>query len=172
VRITDWEPIALEDVPPIVFSEAMRHVDRLVRKVSIAAAPTWRDRGGGPLRPYWDERFGELTDTATRRRDILAELVPQLHIADRCELADRFLVVRGELRTYKIHLDSANVLMTPDDEQLCILPRHDERRTTDILLPFESDHRLSEIVSKAVLLAADTKIRDKTITRQIRRAWH
>ena len=35
------------------------------------------------------------------------------------------------------------------------------------LLPFEGDRTLSVIVSKAFLLAADTRITDPTITRQI-----
>jgi hypothetical protein len=38
-----------------------------------------------------------------------------------------------------------------------------------MLLPFEDDNRLSEIISKAFLLAADKKISDRTIVEQIRR---
>ena len=35
-------------------------------------------------------------------------------------------------------------------------------------LPFEGDQRLALILSKAFLLAADTRITDETITRQIK----
>lgn len=49
-------------------------------------------------------------------------------------------MVRGDLRTYRIHLGSAN------------------------------DERLSLILSKAFLLADDTAITDGTILRQIRRS--
>ncbi|MFF1293470.1 MULTISPECIES: hypothetical protein [unclassified Streptomyces] len=81
--------------------------------------------------------------------------------------AGRWLSVRGDLRTYRIHLGSANILMEPDDAYLCIVPacRGTEGK---VFLPFEDD-RLSLILSKAQLLAADTKISDETILRQIRR---
>jgi hypothetical protein len=57
--------------------------------------------------------------------------------------------------------------MQPDDSYLCIVP---SRGKSDgkVFLPFEDD-RLSLILSKAFLLAADTKITDNTILRQIKR---
>jgi hypothetical protein len=36
-----------------------------------------------------------------------------------------------------------------------------------LFLPFEGDSRLSEIISKALLLAADTKIKDPVILHQL-----
>lgn len=95
--------------------------------------------------------------------------MPRLRIADRLEVTDRFLRVRGDLRTYRIHLGSANILMEPDDSYLCVV---DARGGTDALyLPFEDDGgRLSLILSKAFLLAADTEITDPAIVRQIRGA--
>ncbi len=39
----------------------------------------------------------------------------------------------------------------------------------DVFLPFEGDHLLSIILSKALLLADDTKITDPTIVSQIKR---
>lgn len=39
--------------------------------------------------------------------------------------------------------------------------------TNDACLPFEGDNALAIILSKAFLLAADTKITDPTITRQV-----
>lgn len=74
--------------------------------------------------------------------------------------------MRGELRSYKIHLGSANVLMEPNDEYLCIVAARGKGGSR-VLLPFEDDARLSEIVSKAFLLAADDKIDDRTILDQI-----
>ncbi|MEU6354128.1 DUF4132 domain-containing protein [Streptomyces sp. NPDC047072] len=85
-----WQEAPLSEVPPLVFSEAMRDVDLFVGVTSIAADPDWTDRG--PARAYWERVF----------------------------------------------------------------------------LPFE-DERLSVILSKALLLADDTKITDPTILAQIRR---
>ena len=96
--------------------------------------------------------------------------MPRLKIADRCSFSDRFLVVKGDVRTYKIHLGSGNILMEPNDEYLCIVP--DSRRKStdeDIYLPFEGDRTLSIVLSKALLLAADKKIKDPTILQQIKR---
>jgi hypothetical protein len=55
-------------------------------------------------------------------------------------------------------------------QYLCIVPNQSKARTTpeDLFLPFEGDTIFSIILSKAFLLAEDTKISDSTITRQIR----
>ncbi|WP_225823741.1 DUF4132 domain-containing protein [Streptomyces naphthomycinicus] len=161
-----WHATPLADVPPLVFSEAMRDVDLFVGVTSIAADPDWSD--GGPVRAYWERAsFAELTESAEARRDALARILPRLKIADRCTLDGRFLTVRGDLRTYRIHLGSANILMEPDDSYLCVVPA---RRPADgkVFLPFEDD-RLSLVLSKAFLLAADSRITDESILRQIKR---
>ena len=95
--------------------------------------------------------------------------MPRLKIADRCTLADRFLEVRGELRTYRIHLGSGNILMSPNDEYLCIVPNQASAPAGKLFLPFEGDTTLSIILSKAFLLADDTKIKDHSILSQIQR---
>ncbi|GLZ12410.1 hypothetical protein Acsp04_26450 [Actinomadura sp. NBRC 104425] len=164
-----WREVPLAEVPPAVFSEAMRDVDLFVSVTSVAADPDWIDRGEDRFAGYWRQAgFGELTASAETRRDALARILPRTKIADRCALDGRFLVVRGDLRTYKIHLGSANILMEPDDQYLCIVPARTRSRRT-VFLPFEDD-RLALILSKAFLLAADTAITDPSIMRQIRTA--
>lgn len=151
--------------PPLVLSEAMRDVDLFVGVTSIAADPMWED---GEARDYWvREWHADLTESTRTRRDALERILPKTKIADRCALDGRHLVVKGELRTYKIHLGSANIVMEPDDAFLCIVP---ERRTpaAKVFLPFE-DERLSLILSKAFLLAADDRIGDESILSQIKR---
>jgi len=163
-----WREVPLAEVPPLVFSEAMRDVDLFVGVTSIAADPEWTDRGEDRYAAYRrTATFGELTASAEVRREALERILPRLKIADRCSLDGRFLVVRGDLATYKIHLGSANILMEPNDAYLCIVPA---RRSGDgkVFLPFEDD-RLSLILSKAFLLAADTEITDESILTQIKR---
>ncbi|MGW5058558.1 DUF4132 domain-containing protein [Streptomyces sp. NPDC004096] len=160
--------VPLTEVPPLVFSEAMRDVDLFVGVTSIAADPDWTDRGEDRYAAYWrTATFGALTASAEVRREALERILPRLKIAARCALDGRFLVVRGDLRSYRIHLGSANILMEPDDSYLCIVPSRG-KSTGNVFLPFE-DERLSLILSKAFLLAADTEITDKTILRQIER---
>jgi hypothetical protein len=164
------EPPPLEEVPPLAFSEVMRDVDLFVGVASVGNDPNWADGGpGGRHRDYWQgHSFGELSATARTRRAQLERLLPRLRIADRCSLSDRFLHVRGELRGYKIHLGSGNILMTPNDQCLCIVPRQPAAGRDRVFLPFEGDGVLSVILSKAFLLADDAKITDPTITSQIR----
>ena len=166
------EPLPLDQVPPLVFSEIICDVDLFVAVSSVANDPTWQDGGpDGRYRAYWQSQaFGELTATASTRKQVLERLVPRLKIADRCTFADRFLVVRGRKRTYKIHLGSGNILMEPNDEYLCIVPdSRSKAGQIDLFLPFEGDSTLSIIISKALLLAEDSNITDPTIARQIAR---
>jgi hypothetical protein len=166
------QPLSLDQIPPLVFSEIMRDVDLFVGVASVGNDPTWQDGGpDGRYRDYWQHyAFGELSGTAATRKQVLECLVPRLKIADRCSFADRFLVVRGHKRTYKIHLGSGNILMEPNDEYLCIVPDSRSRGAQDdLFLPFEGDRTLSIIISKALLLADDAKIKDPTIARQIER---
>ena len=87
-----------------------------------------------------------------------------------CTLDSHFLRVRGDLRTYKIHLGSGNILMEPNGQYLCIVPnRSAAMGDGSLFLPFEGDQTFSIILSKAFLLAEDAKIRDPSITSQIRR---
>ncbi|WP_400193248.1 DUF4132 domain-containing protein [Hymenobacter sp. B81] len=170
-RLAGDEALPLTDVAPLVFSEVMRDVDLFVGVASVGNDPLWRDGGGlVQYRNYWESySFGELSEVAKNRKLALQRLVPRLRIAKVSEIQDRFLVVRGKLRTYKIHLGSGNILMEPNDQYLCIVPDRSPRQAaaTDVFLPFEGDAILSIILSKALLLADDDKITDETITRQI-----
>jgi hypothetical protein len=165
------EPLPLTEIPPLVFSEMMRDVDLFVGVASVGNDPAWADGGRGDAeRDAWSRfSFGDLSATAQTRRDLLQRLVPKLKIADRCSFADKFLVVRGDLRTYKIHLGSGNILMSPNDQHLCIVPGAGKAEDGKVFLPFEGDRTLSVILSKAFLLAADSKITDPSVTRQIGR---
>lgn len=166
------EPLPLAEIPPLTFSEVLRDLDLFVGVASVSNDPTWQDSGPAQYRAYWsDYAFGDLSATARTRHDVLEQLLPRLKIAARCTLSDRFLVVRGALRTYKIHLGSGNILMEPNDQYLCIVPGRGEQASGphDLFLPFEGDRTLALILSKAFLLAEDTKITDPTITRQIGR---
>ncbi|NMO51940.1 DUF4132 domain-containing protein [Actinoplanes sp. TBRC 11911] len=164
-----WAPVELSEVPPLVFSEAMRDVDLFVGVTSIAADDAWQDRGEDRFHDYWaSASFGELTGRGEMRRDALERLLPRLAIGPRCELRDRFLRVAGTLGAYRIHLGSGNILMEPDDAYLCIVA--DRGPAKKLSLPFDDDPVLSVILSKAVMLAADDRITDPTITRQLRRS--
>ena len=172
-RGTAPEPVPLDQIPPLTLSEVMRDVDLFVGVSSVGNDPTWADGGPeGRYRDYWrDYAFGDLSETAKTRAEVLTKLLPRLKIAGRCRLDGKFLIVRGDLRTYKIHLGSGNILMEPNDQYLCIVPgRTEDTQSSDLFLPFEGDRMLAIVLSKAFLLAEDTAIKDATIVRQINRA--
>ncbi|MDH6129228.1 DUF4132 domain-containing protein [Kitasatospora sp. GP82] len=163
------EPLPIADIPPLVLSEILRDVDLFVGVASIGNDPTWQDGGPeGRFQEYWTSYgFGELNQSAETRRVLLERLIPRLAIADRCTIEGRFLHVKGERHTYKIHLGSGNILMTPNDQYLCIVPTSNPAAPQTGYLPFEGDRMLAVILSKAVLLADDTSITDPTILSQL-----
>jgi hypothetical protein len=168
--------IPLETVPPLVFSEVMRDCDLFVGVASIGADPNWINRGADARRPnqwhrdtdrYWHETsFGELAESAKLRKELIAEILPSLPIADKCEIQDRFLRVQGKLRAYRIHFNSGNILMEPDDRYLCIVPAS-APASSEIFIPFDGDRTFSIILSKAMMLADDSMIKNPAIMRQI-----
>ncbi len=167
------DPVPLEEIPVLVLSEVMRDVDLFVGVASVANDPTWNDGGpDGRYRDYWaNVSFGDLSATAQTRKEVLEGLIPRLKIAERCSIEGRFLNVRGDIRTYKIHLGSGNILMEPNDQYLCIVASRGAGKSGPagkLFLPFEGDNTLSVILSKAFLLADDKKIKDSTILRQIK----
>jgi hypothetical protein len=169
-RIQGPNPLPLNQVPPLVFSEVMRDVDLFVGVASVGNDPSWADRGAeGGYRDYWlSYSTAELYPSAQTRKAVLEGIVPRLKLANRCSFDERFLIVRGDLRTYRIHIGSGNILMTPNNQYLCIVPGAGSLGS-ELFLPFEGDNLLSIILSKALMLAEDTKIKDPTITRQIKR---
>lgn len=166
----DGTEIPLGEVPDLILSEAMRDLDLFVGVCSIGNDPNWSGRDAGTAHAgYWRSyAFAELSEASAARRQVLQQLLPRLPIGPRCMLDGRFLVVRGDLRTYKIHIGSGNVLMSPNDTFLVI------GRTTPpsaaaggVFLPFEGDTMLARILGTATALAADTKIADRSIRKQI-----
>jgi hypothetical protein len=161
------EPIALAEVDPVLFSELMRDADLFVGVAGIGADPTWGDRGDDRFGEYWGKAaFGDLSESGKTRHAVLKDLLPGLAIASRCRLEERYFVVEGKLRTYRIHLGSGNIQMEPNNQYLCIV-RDRTAGSKHVRLPFEGDDTLSIILSKAFMLADDDKIKDASIRSQI-----
>ena len=165
---SDDTPVRLETVPARLLSETMREADLFVGVASVGNDPAWFDQGPTPeARAYWQSySFGNLDGFAETRKQVLEALLPRLKIRDLARIDGKFLVVKGKINTYKIHLGSSNILMVPGDRYLCIVPK--QVPGGDIALPFEGDNRLSVILSKALMLAEDDKIEASDITRQLR----
>ncbi len=164
VRFRRWEGgdrnqvVDLVTVPPLVYSEALYDIGLLVETHAVGFDPRWRDDCVTP----------SPTQTRVRlERDVLLRVLAALGIADRCTVSDQFLGVRGELRSYRINLDTGEVVMKPGKRSLCLVPAPSVELSPDILPFREQDYVLSLVVSKAVLLVNDARIRDPSIVRQL-----
>ena len=171
-KTVSGETVNLADVPDVIFSEVMRDVDLFVGVCSVGNDPQWRDNQGerDDFRDYWQSySFGDLSEIAKTRESILQGLLPRLKkIRDVAHIDGNFLIVEGKLRTYKIHIGSGNILMLPNDQYLCIVPDRGGKDPLEAsFIPFEGDTGLSIVLSKAFLLAEDSKITDPTIVSQI-----
>ena len=165
----DEKIIELENVDKVLFSEIMRDVDLFVGVASIGNDPNFQ-YNNEEEREYWNNySFGSLSEIAKTRKNVLESIIPKLKISDVCKIDGKFLIVKGTIRTYKIHIGSGNILMEPNDEYLCIVEDNTKRDPTQkLFIPFECDKGVSLILSKAFLLANDNMIEDSTILSQIR----
>jgi hypothetical protein len=160
--------VPLTEVPRTVFSEAMRDVDLFVGVTSIATDPTWNDHGRDRHVDYWRRvAFGDLTASGQTRKEVIERLLPRLKIRDRARVEGLYLVVEGRRHTYRIHVGSGNILMSPNDQYLCIVPARSTAPGAVRFVPFEGDALLSVVLSKALMLADDHRITDPSILAQI-----
>ena len=167
------ERLAVEEVPPRVFSEILRACDLFVSVASLARDAQWLDRGRDAEPPsQWQEQAdaywrgasqAALVSSAQIRRELLAGLLPALGCGDKLTLDDRHLQVRGVKGEYAIHLGSGAAFHR-SGRHICIVP---DGTPKSIALPFEGDETLALILSKAVLLLRDDEILDPVILRQL-----
>lgn len=164
------QPLALEQVPTLLFSEAMRDVYSMLESCPTNLDPTWQAHGNTRR---VSNRNPQAVSTAIwqselKRRNELEQLIPRLKIGSACSLEGDYLVVRGKLGDYKISYKNGCIFMSPSHQYLCIVSARQELIPvqTSHLLHIEHDHQLSMIISKALLLANDDQITDSTILRQ------
>jgi hypothetical protein len=142
------EPLVIEDINPILFSEIMRDIDLVVSVAHVG--------GVDPMASH---------STIEMRGVIVAESVRLLKLSN-VEISERFIKINGIHGEYSVHLGSAQVHMMGRGV-LSILPVHSQHRGR-IFLPFiDEDPKTAEITSKVLLLGEDGKIKDPSILRQI-----
>lgn len=145
----ETKPVRLEQIPPRLFSESMRDLDLVV---SVA------HRGG--VDP-------EASASTVEMRATLVEETARLLKLKNVRIKDRYALVTGGLGEYSVHLGSAVTRKMPG-ETLFIVPVHSQHRGR-LFLPFaDDDPRTAEVMSKVLLLARDTEIKDPNILDQIR----
>jgi len=143
------EPVKLKDVPPRLFSEAMRDLDLVV---SVA------HRGG--VDP-------EASASSIEMRSAIIRETCELLKINNVTLKGNFALIKGKLGDYSVHLGSAITHRMPGG-MLFIVPVHAAHRGR-IFLPFaDEDMKAAEVLSKILLLARDHEIKDPNILDQMR----
>ncbi|MDR1797747.1 MAG: DUF4132 domain-containing protein [Clostridiales Family XIII bacterium] len=143
------QAVPLEQIPPVVFSEAMRDVDLVV---SVAHA--------GDVDP-------EASLSTIEMRAVIATECIRLLGVENARVDGRFIRIDGALGEYALHLGSGGVqMMGRGAIQILAVPGQHRGR---VFLPFLDDNpRTAEILSKMLLLADDKKIKDPAILQQIK----
>lgn len=145
----DGRPLALEEVPPRLFSEIMRDLDLVVSVAHV-----------GGVDPEASQ------SSVAMRAALVEETVALLGHANVTVDGPRALI-DGEIGRYAVHLGSAGVHRVPGGA-VCIVPVHAQHRGR-VFLPFaDDDPKTAEVVAKVLLLARDREIRDPTILEQLR----
>lgn len=145
-----WDAVPIAEVPPRLFSEAMRDLDLVV---SVAHA--------GGVDPETS------ASTVEMRRRLVEETADLLGLAG-VETTDHHVRIRGTLGDYSVHLGSGTVHRQPGGA-LCIVPVGAQHRGR-VFLPFvDDDPRTAEVISKVLLLARDDRIQDPTVLEQLTR---
>ncbi len=167
-------PIPLAEVPPDVFSEAMRDLDLVVSISTVANDPIWLEEYHGQpvLDRYWDQiARGSLDEVRVHRRAILAPFCDG-QAGGRYQLTDTDLVVTGSLATYGIDLATANVRVEPAGKWLSFdtkLTPHGAYNQDILGMPaIDNDEILHRILIRAAILADDEHLANRKLLKQIR----
>jgi hypothetical protein len=148
-RRDEYKPLKLTDVPPRIFSEAMRDMDLVV---SVAHA--------GGVDPE------ASASTVEMRARLLGETCSLLSLKN-VRLKDSHVLIDGRLGNYSVHLGSAVVHRMPGGA-VCLTAVPAQHRGR-LFLPFaDDDPRTAEVIAKTILLARDHEIQDPTILEQLR----
>ncbi|MCL2367765.1 MAG: DUF4132 domain-containing protein [Oscillospiraceae bacterium] len=148
-RDTD-EPLAFTAVPPVIFSEVMRDIDLVVSVAHV-----------GGVDP-------EASHSTVEMRIAIAKELLALLAVDNVSFQSAHGMIRGSMGEYSVHMGSGLVHQSGVG-MLAVIPVHAQARGR-IFLPFaDDDPKTAEIMSKILLFAADEKIKDPAILRQIGR---
>ena len=143
------KPLNTDKVPDVLFSEVMQDVDLAVSAAFV-----------GGVDP-------ETSHSTIEMRAALLEFVLPMFGVQNVRIDRSHAVVQGKRSTYTVHLGSG-VVHQQGGAMLQITAVHSQHRGK-LFLPFvEDDPQTSEILTKVLFLAEDSRIQDPAILEQIR----
>lgn len=143
--------VKIDDVPDLLFSEVMRDVDLAVSMAYV-----------GGVDPQASHSTMEM------RAALLTFTLPLFRLTN-VRVEKNHAIIDGTLAQYTVHLGSG-VVHQVGGTMLNVLPVHSQHRGR-LFLPFaDDDPKTAEILSKVLLFAEDSKLKDPTILAQIIRS--
>lgn len=137
------------EIPDVIYSEVMRDVDLAVSVAHV-----------GGVDP-------ETSHSTVEMRKVIVECNLGLFKLKNVRIEGNHAVIAGKLGQYSVHLGSG-VVHQIGSSMLFVVPVHSQHRGR-MFLPFvDDDPKTAEILSKILLFAEDTKIKDPNILAQIR----
>ncbi len=139
----------MKKLDKVLFSETMRDLDLVVSVAYVG--------GVDPL----------LNHTTLEMRKRILEYNLNLFKISNYEIKDKHIFIEGTLGKYSLHLGSG-VVSVEGKGMLPMTPVHSQKRG-HIFLPFvDEDPKTSEIITKVLMLAEDSKLNDPTILQFLR----
>ncbi len=170
-----WERMALVDVPPVVFSEAIRDIDLIVSVSVLSTDAQWAEwerlqRAAGRSWSSMPNAYMDLLhESAVQRGRLLMQLTDDMGLAGAVHIENEAAIVQGQRGRYRIHLGSGLVFIdTPGSAMPRMLSiRLAELKEPDYLPYEEGDPKTVEILNKIFLLSNDAAIADRRILEQL-----
>ncbi|MDE6894556.1 MAG: DUF4132 domain-containing protein, partial [Lachnospiraceae bacterium] len=145
----DFSQKQICEIPERIYSEVMRDVDLAVSTAYV-----------GGVDP-------EASHSTMEMRRVIVEENLRLFQVKNVQLKGNHAQINGKLGQYTVHLGSG-VIHQVGNAMLHVLPVHSQHRGK-IFLPFlDEDPKTAEILTKILMFAEDTKIKDPAVIRQIR----
>ena len=167
----DRKEIALDEVPAIVYSEVMRDIDLFTSVSAVGLDESWFDQGDRGLGILPSQmNMNEVSQLGALRVDVLSRVLPLTDIADRCKVDKAWLVVQGQLGTYRIEVLWGVALRVSESgtRHLTIPQKLLDQVPFDFsAIPIELDYRTEMILRKAYVLANDWTIDSPELIRQL-----
>ena len=163
--------IPVDEVPAIVYSEVMRDVDLFTSVCGVGANEGWSDQGERGVGRF-SEKFDAGLESALimLRVDVLARVLPQTPIANRCKIDKAALEVKGKLGTYRILLSWGDAILMAEPAPRRLRIPQKLLNAVDLGLenfPLDLDFRTETILRKAYILADDWNITSPELIQQL-----
>ena len=143
-----YKPIPIKEIDDVIFSEVMRDVDLAVSVAYVG--------GVDPITSF----------STIELRKTIAEFTTNLMSLENVTFQEHFANVEGVLNNYSIHLGSGMIHQSGGGA-VHTIAIHNAKRGK-VYLPFlDEDPRTAEIISKIVMFAEDSKLKDPSILSQI-----